>query len=72
VRALNGAIMGGRPRQNFTPWIHVTPPDFDSITRNGAFCCPDGNLEIEGFELAMRDQASYTHEKSAASSRISG
>lgn len=42
--------------QNFTPWIHVTPTDFESITRNGAFCDEAGGLRIDGFERAMREQ----------------
>ncbi len=43
-------------RQNFRPWIHVTPADFDSLTRNRALCEADGTLSPESFESMMREQ----------------
>ena len=43
-------------RQNFRPWIHVTPADFDSLTRNRALCEADGTLTPQRFESMMREQ----------------
>ncbi len=48
--------VGMAGRQNFRPWIHVTPADFDSLTRNRALCEADGTLSPESFESMMREQ----------------
>jgi hypothetical protein len=43
--------------QNFRPWIHVTPSDFNALTRNRALCDENGNLSPQNFDLMMREQA---------------
>ncbi len=42
--------------QNFQPWIHLTPSDFESLTRQGDLCNKEGALEYTGFETVMREQ----------------
>ncbi len=42
--------------QNFQPWIHLTPSDFESLTRYGDLCNKEGALEFAGFEAVMREQ----------------
>ena len=43
-------------QQNFSPWIHLTPSDFESLTRHGDLCNKAGALEFAGFETVMREQ----------------
>jgi hypothetical protein len=58
--AVKGGEGGSRAapagRQNFRPWIHVTPADFDSLTRNRTLCEADGTLTPQRFESMMREQ----------------
>ena len=44
--------------QNFRPWIHLTPSDFNALTRNQALCDEEGMLSSHNFEIMMREQAS--------------
>jgi hypothetical protein len=44
-------------QQNFSPFIYVTSTDFDTLTRNGAYCDSTGGISAEGFEMIMREQA---------------
>jgi hypothetical protein len=44
--------------QNFRPWIHLTPSDFNVLTRNRALCDENGMLSSQRFEIMMREQAS--------------
>jgi hypothetical protein len=42
--------------QNFRPWIHLTPPDFNALTRNRTLCDEDDMLSPQNFEVMMREQ----------------
>ena len=54
-RRMMSERMTGLPhRQNFKPHIHVTAADFEGITRSGALCNSQGNLDAAGFENMMR------------------
>jgi hypothetical protein len=43
-------------RQDFTPRINLSEEDFAIMTRNGLLLDDDGLLNIEAFEVVMKDQ----------------
>ncbi len=43
-------------KQDFTPRINLSEEDFAIMTRNGALLDDDGLLNIEAFEVVMKDQ----------------